>query len=382
MDWVDVMKRYVPRRLRHTVQRFVSLSDVKMRYSERRDQFAAVQRSDENRLPRFVRAGVVKNRAHYHRHHVAACLELGVPFQVIDIVRDDWLDVIRELAPDLLLAWPDATMTTRAKLIKDRLDILERDLDQLVVPRSEERWLYEDKARLADWLRLHGIPHARTWSFVDRAEALEFASSCELPIVFKTGFGAAAAGVRVLRRRRDVFGIARRVFDRGVVPSGHERRDRQWGVLLLQRYVDVQREWRIVRLGERFSCRLKSRLGDFHSGSGLIGYAEPPVAVLDFARLVTEVRGFSSMAVDVFEKDDGGLLVNELQAVFGAREIPDSAPGSEWRGWWRHDAASGSWRFERGQAYRNACANERLEHALSLVGVHIDIGDTACPPGA
>lgn len=126
------------------------------------------------------------------------------------------------------------------------------------------------------------------------------------------------------------------------------------------------KEWRMVRIGDSFICRLKGRRGDFHSGSGLVTWARPTPALLELAWQVTERGQFRSMDVDVFETRDGRLLVNELHAVFGAIEEKNLQRGTEDMGRWLRTAA-GAWRFEPGFFYDHACANLRVEEVLRAV---------------
>ena len=69
------------------------------------------------------------------------------------------------------------------------------------------------------------------------------------------------------------------------------------------------------------------------------------------------------MDIDVFETEDGELLVNELQTVFGASFSVDQLriEGKPGR-FVRED--SGQWKFEEGDFARNACANERIRYII------------------
>jgi hypothetical protein len=362
MDWVDLVRRWVPRPARFALQRFVPASSLKLRYFARRNPLASVISSDVSRLDEAIRVGIFRNRAQFHTDYVAACQEIGVPFRVIDLYAEDWLQRTRDAGCDLFLAWPDATATPAAKVIKDRLDLLECHEGLNIVPCAAERWMYEDKIRLADWLACHGIPHPRTWVFFDRAEAEAFAADCELPIVTKTAFGAASTGVRILRTRRQVRSTVSRAFGRGVLANGADLRDRQWGSVLFQAYVDLEHEWRLVRIGDAYFGHPKGRRGDFHSGSGRVAWNMPEERHLDLLHAVTEAGGFRSMAVDVFEGTSGGLLVNELQTVFGAGTSVDQMRQANQPG--RMVRRDGGWRFEAGDFARNACANARVLDAL------------------
>lgn len=362
MDWVDVVRRWVPPRVRYAVQRVVSLSEVKRRYFERRDPLAFVAKGDENGFGSPVRVGIVRNSAQYHTKFVRACMELSVPFRVVDLTAADWIDGVRDSGCELFFAWPDVTTTPLAKIVKDRCDLIEHVMGLKVVPSSGERWMYEDKVRLYDWLRVHDVDHPRTWIFFDRDEAVEFARHCDLPIVFKTSFGAAASGVRIVRSRRALRSIVAQAFGPGVTPSGHDRRDRQWGSIILQAYLDVDKEWRLVRIGDAYYGHPKGRAGEFHSGSRSVTWDAPDARHLEFLHAVTEKGRFRSMDVDVFETSDGRLLVNELQTVFGASTSVDQlrvdgVPG-------RMVPAGGGWTFEPGDFARNACANARVLDAL------------------
>lgn len=365
MSWVDLVRKWVPRRVRYALQRVVPATGLKLRYRRQRDPLAGVTSSDDNSAASPVMFGIIRNACQYHSHYVRACLEMGVPFRVLDLVRSDWLDVVHASGCEVLLAWPDAFLSIWGRMVKDRLEILERHCGYPIVPSCDEIWMYEDKQRMAAWLRANSLPHPHTWVFYDRAEAARFVTDCELPIVFKTTFGAAAAGVRIVRSRRRLRALLRRSFGCGVVTDGGDQRDRQWGSMLLQEYLPEVREWRMVRIGDSFFGHPKGRVGEFHSGSGAVEWETPAVRHLELLYAVTERGGFRSMDVDVFELPDGRLLINELQAVFGASFSVDQL---------RIDGVAGrfvrrgpeQWEFEPGEFARNACADERIRDALRL----------------
>jgi glutathione synthase/RimK-type ligase-like ATP-grasp enzyme len=364
MNWVDVTRRWVPRSCRYWAQRWVNLSEVKLRHAARRNPLADVTASDENRAGSLVRFGILRNAAQYHAHFVQACLELGVPFRVLDLARSDWLEQVEHSGCEVLLVWPDAFLSIWNRMIKERVQVLEQMLGYPCVPSTDEIWMYEDKCRMAYWLQARAVPHPRTWIFYDREEAGAFAARCELPVVFKTNFGAAATGVHIVRTRRQLGSLLARAFHRGLLPGGADRRDRQWGCALLQEYLPDVKEWRLVRIGDSYFGHPKGRVGDFHSGSGVAVWDVPEPRHLDLLHSVTEKGGFRSMDVDVFETLDGRLLVNELQAVFGASVAIDQCrvdgqPGRFIR------AGDDGWRFEPGDFARNACANERIRDALA-----------------
>lgn len=364
MSWVDHARRWVPRPWRHWLQRFFSLSEIKLRERERLNPLAGVTTGDDNRAGSPVRFGIVRNAAQYHAHFVRACQEMGVPFTVLDLARSDWLERVEQSGCEVLLVWPDAFLSVWNRMVKERVQVLEGTLGFPAVPSSREIWMYEDKRRMAYWLQAHAVPHPRTWVFHELAEAEGFAADCDLPIVFKTNFGASGTGVWILRSRRDLLRLVRRVFRWGLVGRGMDPRDREWGAVLLQEYLPDVKEWRLVRVGDSYFGHPKGRVGEFHSGSGVAFWDAPEPRHLGFLHSVTEAGGFRSMNVDVFETQDGRLLVNELQAVFGAsvaidQSRVDGKPGRYVR------TDQGTWEFEPGDFARNACASERIRDALA-----------------
>lgn len=364
MNWVDLARRWVPRRWRHCLQRFVNLSELKLRESARRNPLAEVSGSDANRAGVSVRFGIVRNAAQYHTHFVQACLEMGLPFRVLDLARADWLEQVEKAACDILLVWPDGFRSIWSVMIKERVQVLEEHLGYPAVPCLREIWLYEDKRRMTYWLQAHQVPHPRTWIFYDPTEARDFATQCVLPVVVKTPFGASASGVHIVRTRRQLLALIARAFGRGLLAGGADLRDRHWGSIFIQEYLPEVKEWRLVRIGDSYFGHPKGRVGDFHSGSGVALWEVPEPRHLDFLHAVTERGGFRSMDVDVFETLDGRLLVNELQAVFGASVAVDQLrvdgqPGRFVR------RGPGQWVFEAGDFARNACANERIRDALA-----------------
>jgi len=365
--WVERAHRWVPRPVRHGLQRFISLDRVKLGWRAANDRDAGVLRGDEDRIGAGLRLGILHNRVYFHTNYVRACREIGVPFQVIDLAADDWIERVHASDCAALLVWPDATRSPWSQLFKDRCRLIETELGLRIYPDTAECWPYENKYRLRDWLMVAGIPHPRTWVFVERDAAFEFAARCELPIVFKTGFGAAATGVRIVRKRPQLRRVLRRAFGRGHSPAGHDFRDREWGRVLLQEYLPDVAEWRMVRIGDAYFGHPKGRRGEFHSGSSAVEWTMPGDNHLALLEEVTRRGGFRSMAVDMFETSDGRLLVNELQTVFGASTAihqlkVDGVPGRL-----VHDS-DGGWMFQSGDFARNACANARVLDLLNLVG--------------
>jgi hypothetical protein len=344
------------------IQHYVPVSGLKDAWRAQSNPLAHVTSGQARNASRPT-AAIIHNKAQFHTQFITACQDLDIGFEVIDILRPDWLESVEKLAPDLVLFWPEAVQTPRLDEMKDRLMILERDLNYQVIPSGNDVWPYEDKIRMWHWLKLYKMPHPKTTVFFDRDQALNHAQTCPLPVVQKTCFGASASGVSIHRHRSKLIKGIKTAFGRGLVPAGGDYRDREWGFVILQDHVAIRREWRMVRIGTSYFGHPKGKIGEFHSGSGVVEWRVPPQKLLELLHNVTQTGGFRSMNVDVFETESGEFLINELQTVFGASFSVDQLRVDGEPGRFVHDAA-GNWVFEAGDFAKNMCANERVRDAL------------------
>ena len=128
----------MPRKLRIALQRHISFTDYKIRYFREQKPLASVEASDESGSDCPVRFGIVRNSSQCHTHFVAACLELGVPFRVLDLYGSDWLERTMAAECDVLLVWPDVVLSTWNSMIKDRITVLVQELGIQTVPSLSE----------------------------------------------------------------------------------------------------------------------------------------------------------------------------------------------------------------------------------------------------
>lgn len=307
--------------------------------------------------------GILKEFYSYHKDYVYACRDLGIGYRLLDIATSDWEKRVESSGCVGFLVWPSSLPLERKRMFDDRLRILSEDMGKVVYPGERETWLYESKLRIRDWLEAHGLPHPRTEVFFEREEARAFVETAPLPLVLKTNTGASASGVHILRKRSTARAMIDRAFGPGITPRGQSRENRQGGVVYLQEYFADVREWRMVRIGRSFfGYRKEKGDGEFHSASKTWSWLDPPRALLDLTREVTDSGKFTSMNVDVFETTEGRLLVNELQTVFGATTPADQLRVNGVAG--RYVLEEGAWRFDAGPYSAHACANLRVRYLV------------------
>jgi hypothetical protein len=363
----DGLRKLLPSWLKQWVKRKIPYADFRSgqlrREAETRFQ-GPVPESGDYGLESRRRIGIIRDSSYAYTYHVAACMELHVPFKVIDIMRDDWLEQVEKASCDAFMAVPPALLNIRRHMFEERFRILSSCRGKIFLPTFDELYIWESKRRMHNWLLVHSVPHPRTRVFFDRDRAIEFCKNAQYPVVHKLDAGAGAGGIYILRRPAEALSAVRRAFGRGLTGRCSDARNREWGSILFQDYIRHDYEWRIVRIGKTYLCRRKIRVGDFASGSGKIEWAEPLPGMLDFVKQVTDKDGFRCMALDVFENPSGTagepFLVNELQAIIGFSDVPDNSH----TGRWVYTPSGSIWSFEPGHFHRNRCANLRLKLLL------------------
>jgi glutathione synthase/RimK-type ligase-like ATP-grasp enzyme len=363
---VKQLARIFPPGMRRWVRQFIPATDYDLYLAEQADPFLEGPETWDATGSKFTIA-ISKEFTHYHKHYIRACREMGISYRLLDLTRQDWLETASKSGCDAILVWPSASLTVWKELFDERIYCLAKELDIPVYPSFEEIWIYENKRRVNYWLEAHQIAHPQTWIFYHLDEALAFARQAAVPLVLKTNTGASASGVFILRSRRDAETFIRRAFSHGIVARRHNPNDRHWGYVFLQEYLEIKREWRMVRIGNSYFGHPKGRRGDFHSGSGIAQWDVPPIELLELTRHITDEGRFTSMDVDTFETVDGRYLVNELQTLFGASTSIDQLRVDGKAGRFVKNELTGEWTFEAGDFARNTCANARLDYLINTV---------------
>jgi glutathione synthase/RimK-type ligase-like ATP-grasp enzyme len=331
------------------------------------DQYADVEEISSYPGKVDVMLGIIKEFTHEHKHYIGACRELGVPYKLLDISGPNWIDVIGNSDCDAFLIRPSSALTVWKQMFDERLKVMCEEMGKIIYPSYNEVWFYESKRRMHYWLKVNNIPHPKTWVFYDRKEALQFAKEMELPIVYKSDLGSSASGVKIFRDRPHLLRFVNKCFRKGFVTKDTDIRDKQWGSMLFQEYLPDIAEWRIIRLGKSYFGHQKLKKGWSHSGSGRVGWYDPPKQLLDFAREVTDKGKFTSMDLDIFETKDGHYLVNELQSIFGSY-LPYQMLVNEKPGRYIYEPSIGQWIFEEGIFCQNGSCNLRVKVLLEKLG--------------
>ena len=265
--------------------------------------------------------------------YISACKELGVDYEVVDILSSDWMENLRKAQVDGFLCRPTAGFQEHKMICDERLYFVKEYFKKPMYPNFDSLYIYENKRNMAAFLEFYGFPHVKTDVFMDKKEALAYVERAHYPIVQKANIGASGSAVTIIRSPRQakrivrkLFGFRNGMFTWGLCPLRHK-----WGIpfkltgfaqkhyMIVQPFYKIKWEWRMLKIGNSYFGHQKLLKGEKASGSGLVGWVEPPQKLLYMVKDICDKGGFDVMDVDIFETLEGEYFVNEIQAIFGSR---------------------------------------------------------------
>lgn len=304
--------------------------------------------------------GILKENWHLHSNYIRACKELKISYRVIDFFSKDWLSNLESKPIDFLIARSSVQYEPWKDMFDNRLKLLKDNYDKPIFPNYDELWIWENKLRTLDWLKVNKLPHPKSYIFYNFKELVAFAAECEYPIVYKASSGSGASGVKILKNGMELKQVAKKAFNSGVRSYRKHKLDKEHGFVILQDYLKDVKEWRIIRIGDYYFGFEKIKMGQFHSGSQNFGYGMPPEACLNLVRHVTDTHDFKYVDIDIFVTEQGAFLINEIQPYFGQKDDREllQINGEPGRLSYNYDAEA--WDFEKGKFCKNNLCNLRL----------------------
>lgn len=263
--------------------------------------------------------------------YAEACKLCNVESIVIDLLADDWMDQVKNAAVDGILVRERASLAEYKSMYDERLWVINKYLGIPIYPRWHELYLYENKRMYSYYFSTHGISTPETHVFYKKQQALDFCRNASYPIVLKTNGGAGGSGVRIIKTYSKAKSIVNDVFGRfdprmalgsiiwskykGIpVPKiGMSQRH----YLIVQEYIDIQTEWRIIKIGDTYAGYQRPMEHGHGSCSEMI-YGFPPVELLDLIRTISEKEDFGSLSLDVIVSKSDKYYVTEMQTLFGS----------------------------------------------------------------
>jgi hypothetical protein len=345
-----------------------------------------------------LKAIILRNELnHDHDLWEQACYSFKdyIDYRVVNLILSNWLEEIQNGPFDILLAKPGGLTAPFKQLYDERIFILGMTLEYKIFPSLLEIFIYENKRFLSYWLKANNIPHPETQVYYSSTEAMEFVGKTKYPLIAKSNIGASGSGVIILYNRKEASNYIKETFfgkgakkrtgpnfgmgglvKRGLHYLAHPNdiqkkimiyksvgSDIQSGFVILQTYIEHEFEWRVVRIGNSFFAHKKLKIGEKASGALIKNYDDPPIALFDFVKEITDRHRFYSLAVDIFESERG-YLVNEMQCIFGQSDPYQMLVGGKIG---RYVYSNDNWVFEEGDFVKHECFDLRIEHILKSI---------------
>ena len=331
-----------------------------------------------------------------HLMWVKACEKMHVKFDMIDLPLNNWMEELQKTSYDYYLACPSGTVSYFKTMYDERIYIIDKVLGFSVYPSFDEIALHENKRMLSYWLTSQNISHPKTKVFYKKNDAFDFINKTPFPVTAKTNIGASGKGVEILKSKKAAVQYINKAFSgTGIKQStgpnlkmGDIKKrliyalinpyhifkrlkvykavsgDVQKHFIIFQEYISHDFEWRVVKIGNSYFGYKKMKKGDKCSGRKGYIYDPPPFRLLDFVKQICDKYNFNSMAIDIFEDDKGGYLINEMQTMFGHVQDhiceKNGVPG-------RFIYTNDNWQFEPGMFNANLSYDLRLENVLRIL---------------
>jgi glutathione synthase/RimK-type ligase-like ATP-grasp enzyme len=290
-----------------------------------------------------------------------------VEYTIYDIKSTDLIEKLNKSECDGIIIYPTSANIIIRNAFHEVSQIIASETNLKIYPTLNELNIYESKRTLAYFLQINNIPHPATFVFYDSEKAKIFLETCKYPIIFKTHFGASASGVEILKNKRQAQRMVKQLFLKYYLRKLEtERRNMDWGYMILQEYIEDVKEYRIIKVGDSWFGyqKWKNESQTFLSGSGKQKFIKPSEELLEFCYNIAEKQHFTTMSFDIFENKQGKFLVNELQTWFGSYDPSEmyinNIPG-------RYRKIKDKWTFEPG--FFNVYGSNllRITHFISIL---------------
>ena len=257
----------------------------------------------------------------------------GIPYEIFDIHRSDWLDV----APRFdVVVWRPMSFPYELEECRRKFWLLQSWLGIETLPSYQEALFYEDKALQYEALKHIGAPAIHTFVSSSEEESLTHCRTSQFPAVWKLVSSSGSEGVELARNERTARRWIKQVFSftgrRTPYPYVAQK-----NLVYMQRFLgDAAYDLRVIAIGDcAFGYYRDVPKGDFRaSGMSTVRYGALPRAAIDLARWIAKSLEMTCAAVDMLPTGVAGeFLVSELAPFPGWPQnsrwglIVDGVPG-------------------------------------------------------
>ncbi len=338
---------------------YFSLFEIRSKKNKKKwEKYNSPTEIEYNNSP--IKIAIAKEAWNLHYHYIKACRELNISYKIIDFFSSNWLEQLSNSSFDILILRPSVQYQPWKDMFDNRIRLLNTYTNIKIFPSPELLWLWESKLKTYEWLQINQLPHIETYIFYNKDEALNFAKTTDLPIVYKANCGSGTSGVKIIKKKSYLFKLINKSFNSGLRTYRKHPSDKEHGYIILQKYLPNLLEWRIIRMGKYYFGFQKLKKGMFHSGSHQFSYGMPPLELLNFTRELTDKFKFYHLSIDYFINEKNHFFINEIQVYFGQHLDRELLRINNKSGRLIYNYTNNQWTFEEGSYCKNNMANIRL----------------------
>jgi len=326
-----------------------------------------------------MKLGILKSWEKLHLLYVKACEDLNVEYEIIDILDINWISLIKESKCNGFLCQPPCDLQERKSIFDEKIFFIVNFLKKIVYPSYNELFLYENKRNVSYFLEITQLPHPPTYVISRKEDAYEFIEkNSNYPIVLKSNIGAGSSGVTIIKTKREAISHINKVFGRihkfFAIGKIHKIKYKNFNFpniggsqkhyLIVQEFLKLEYEWRIIKIGDYFAGYKRPLKGYFASGSGLMEWGEPPISLLNLVNEISNEHNFYSLSIDFFKTYNDEYLINEIQPLFGSYSLHQMKINDK-KGIFHLN--NGKFEFIEGEYHQNGSNNLRVNHFLKIL---------------
>ncbi len=252
----------------------------------------------------------------WHDEYAKCFKELGDVVEFFDFRKSDWQTQVHNSHVDCFLwrAWHRPDDKDDAK---NKIQYIDQELGRLIFPNWRMYWPYDNKLAQLFIMRKFNLPHPFTFFSRDSEEITHFMNTTSYPLISKSSDGACGDNVRLIKNKEDLKRHIDAIFDDQGLKT-YFPWVRQKGYVYLQEYLPLERDLRIITLGDEvvYACWFESEDWKKFGGNVKINFEGIPSEAKELCINTSKKINFDWAAYDVaFFK--GEYYIFEFSAIFG-----------------------------------------------------------------
>jgi len=159
-----------------------------------------------------MKLAIQKGNQGFHERWRAYCNTNNIRYKDVDCYADDIIEQLKDCDALMWHFW----QTSGKDIIKAKRLLFALEHSRFVVfPNFRTAWHFDDKIAQKYLLEALGLPLVKSYNFIDKSEALDWANHTMFPKVFKLKGGAGSANVKLINSKSAAKLLIKKAFGNG-----------------------------------------------------------------------------------------------------------------------------------------------------------------------